>query len=86
MNVLLLDDLIPNFDVMSQAAKLQQKQACSHCGSKIGVEKESSRTMYHWDGKGQDPNADILFCRPCASFHHDYWDEMWNEYYSGIRC
>lgn len=49
-----------------------------------GVELESSRTFYHWDGTGEDPNADVPLCRDCARMHHEYWDEMWSEYYRGI--
>jgi len=47
------------------------------------VQLESSRTMYHWDGKGEDPNRDVWLCPDCAKEHHDYWDEMWSYANSG---
>jgi hypothetical protein len=48
-----------------------------------GLRCESSRTMYHWDGTGKDPNRSLLLCRQCAILHHDYWDEMWDQYNAG---
>lgn len=48
-----------------------------------GVEQESSRTMYHWDGTGEDPNRDPWLCRDCARIHHEHWDEMWDDYNRG---
>lgn len=42
------------------------------------VKPESSRTMYHWDGKGEDPNRCRWLCRPCAKMHHEHWDDMWS--------
>lgn len=51
--------------------------ACLGCGAWRGVELECSRTAYHWDGKGRNPNAPIRLCRTCAADHHSYWDEMW---------
>lgn len=31
-----------------------------------------------------DPNAPVPLCRPCAKDHHEYWDEMWGNYYNQI--
>jgi hypothetical protein len=42
-----------------------------------GVKPESSRTMYHWNGEGEDPNRDVWLCRRCAKEHHEHWDDMW---------
>lgn len=47
------------------------------CGETEGVQLEPSRTAYHWDGKGEDPNRPVALCRPCAEAHHEHWDEMW---------
>ena len=58
--------------------------ACLCCGIVDGVFLESSRTAYHWDGVGQNPNADIPLCRDCAVDHHEHWDFMWAEYYAGL--
>lgn len=54
------------------------KLKCKYCGSEEGVCLESARTAYHWDGKGEDPNAPVPLCRPCAKEHHDHWDDMWS--------
>jgi hypothetical protein len=48
------------------------------------VELESSRTMYVWDGQGEDPNRPRALCRDCAKLHHEEWDTAWREYYSGL--
>lgn len=52
---------------------------CSNpvCDTTEGVQMESARTAYHWDGKGDNPNAPIPYCRPCADDHHAYWDDQW---------
>ena len=52
---------------------------CSFCKWPFHVRFECSRTMYHWDGQGTDPNADVELCRQCAEAHHEYWDAMWLE-------
>lgn len=56
--------------------------ACISCYSFKDVQPEPSRTQYHWNGIGENPNADKRLCRTCAASHHKYWDEMWREYYS----
>jgi hypothetical protein len=51
------------------------------CGATVGVELESGRTAYHYEGvpgAPEDPNRPLWLCRPCAEEHHDYWDEMWS--------
>lgn len=58
-------------------------EACERCEETKGVKIEDSRTAYHWDGKGDDPNRPLLLCRSCANEHHAHWDERWDEYYSG---
>lgn len=44
------------------------------------VALESSRTQYHWDGTGEDPNRDRPLCTDHADEHHANWDEQWAEY------
>ena len=56
---------------------------CEACGEAGDVRKEDSRTQYHWDGTGEDPNAPLHLCRDCAETHHANWDEMWREYNAG---
>lgn len=63
---------------------------CERCGSLRGVEYESSRTAYHVDNiEGRentpaDPNRQRRYCRDCAAEHHQHWDSMWDDYYSGL--
>jgi hypothetical protein len=52
---------------------------CANCRSFFGLKKECSRTMYC----DESLNAPLLLCRRCAILHHEYWDDMWNEYHSG---
>ena len=56
---------------------------CECCGTMRKLEWCNSCTMYHWDGKGEDPNRDRLYCPQCAESHFEYWADMWNDYYSG---
>lgn len=52
---------------------------CDQIGQQRGP-----RTAYHWNGKGEDPNQSPILCDECADEYHDYWDEMWDDYYAGI--
>jgi hypothetical protein len=56
---------------------------CCNCGATDGVETESSRTMYVYNGEPgdpDDPNRDRPYCRACAKQHHEYWNDLWAEY------
>jgi hypothetical protein len=67
-------------------AKLTKTQGCQRCGDLLGVQLESARTAYHYDGQigdENDPNRPVRLCRPCAAEHHLHWDMMWSEYYAG---
>ncbi len=60
---------------------------CLECDSTVGVQMESARTVYHFEGEVgsvDDPNRPIPLCRGCARNHHDYWDSMWADYYGGL--
>ena len=68
---------------------------CLRCGSTVEVLMECSRTSYDTsrvrtryerilEPNPPDPNAPIPLCRECAEDHHEYWDEMWSNYYSGV--
>lgn len=59
-------------------------ESCARCGATEGVEFEDSRTCYPRHEDGTDPNAPVPLCRSCAKDHHDYWDERWDEYRSGL--
>lgn len=70
------------------AALLGDKKRCEHCGSFEGVEFESGRTAYEFDGvqgSPEDPNRDRLYYRQCAVEHHAYWDECWADYRTSVR-
>ena len=41
-------------------------------------------TAYHWDGKSKNPNADPVLCADCHHEYVVYWQERWDEYYSGL--
>lgn len=43
-----------------------------------GVQLEPSYTMYHWDGKGKDPNRPVWLCRRCEPEHKEFWKDMWS--------
>jgi len=55
---------------------------CLHCGSNSDVSLVCSKTSYYWEGIGDDPNANILLCKFCAIGYNEYWNEMWDFYYS----
>lgn len=71
---------------------------CEVCGATEGVQLEGSRTCYPIEEPGRykrlvsgdslasppDPNAPIALCRDCAKDHHEFWDEQWQNYYSGL--
>lgn len=74
-------------DIDRQFRPKQIKLACIGCYGTDGVEMESSRTAYHFEGEigsADDPNRPIPLCRPCAEEHHQYWTDMWAEYRSGL--
>lgn len=59
---------------------------CEGCGAAAGIEWESARTMYSAATPLLEAfrNRDRLLCRVCAADHHEYWDEMWASYRSGL--
>ena len=60
---------------------------CVGCRGESGdtdVRLEPSMTQYHWDGKGENPNAPSLLCRPCAEEYREHWTEMWTEYHNAV--
>lgn len=67
--------------VWEEAVVCGRGEACNHCGSREGVAFEDSRTCYSPTEENPFPNASIPFCRECAVEHHEYWDDMWAEYY-----
>ncbi len=40
----------------------------------------SCRTQY----PDEDMNKNPILCSRCAHYYNLHWDEMWNEYYSGL--
>ena len=43
------------------------------------------RTMYLWDGEGEDPNANLPLCLDCSIEHTEQMDYQWAECYSSTR-
>jgi hypothetical protein len=39
-----------------------------------------SMTGYSWDGKGEDPNRDLLLCYNCSCEHIEQMTAQWEEY------
>lgn len=52
------------------------------CECRCKVRWRSAMTAYHWEGEGEDPNHPVLLCEDCAEEYHDYWNEMWADYYA----
>ncbi len=44
----------------------------------VGVKLRGCYTMYHWDGKGENPNRQPWLCEPCNEEYHEYWMDMWS--------
>jgi hypothetical protein len=49
---------------------------CGECGATEGVRLVQAMTVY--------PDTPILFCGSCAEDYRSYWQERWDEYYSGL--
>lgn len=70
-------------DVRLAVHKYKIQPKCEFCGTKKNLKLENSRTAYSWSGEfdgPDDPNRSKLLCRACAKEHHDYWDDMWQDY------
>ncbi len=66
--------------------KYHERPCCARCGTlRGGLRLECSRTSYSYNGPDgpNNPNRPDLLCRSCAQEHHDYWNDMWRDYYSG---
>lgn len=58
---------------------------CEGCHVSENLDVTSARTAYNWDGKSDfNPNHPRLLCPPCTKEHHEYWDEMWRDYYANL--
>jgi hypothetical protein len=72
------------YDVWLLGVKIGEGTACEACGNIGDVQPEDSRTMYEWNGDGDNPNSPIRLCRDCAADHHANWDETWREYKASL--
>ena len=54
------------------------------CGGE--VKNRKAMTAYHWDKEsGQpDPNPDFMACDNHYEDYRAFWQECWDEYYSGL--
>ena len=58
---------------------------CECCKqAKPDVKAHPAMTAYYWDGTGDDPNADVIACDSCWEDYRAYWQERWDDYYSGL--
>jgi hypothetical protein len=51
---------------------------CNFCGTTSEVINYHQRTFYV-----NDSDNWVNACPDCKMMNDDYWDDMWNEYYSG---
>ena len=51
-----------------------------------GIVQHPTRSMMHysWDGKGEDPNRDLLLCYNCSCEHIDQMTAQYYEYCQGL--
>lgn len=59
---------------------------CACCGTKVGVTRRQQNTLYKHEGDPggpDDPNY-VTLCEPCHDDNDAYWQERWQEYYSGL--
>lgn len=60
--------------------ELGAKRRCEDCGTKNGPICETHcRTMYSWDGVGENPNPNPVLCALCTEAYHSHWDDMFAE-------
>ncbi len=72
---MILDDLIPEYDVMRRALQLSKKTVCPHCKRNRPLEYVPPQTCY------KDDNG-CTVCNDCAKATVEFWDGQWKEYYS----
>jgi len=74
-----------NYDkLLKQQEEKLKEDKCLHCGTN-GAKWRESMTTYPWNGEGENPNKPVLLCKVCYEEYRDYWEDMWNSYYSSIR-
>lgn len=76
---------IPKFSMGQDAwqfgeLKLHQCELCDTIST--NVLPRSSRTKYHWEGEGEDPNQDKLFCPECSERYTLLMDSLWADVHS----
>jgi len=51
-----------------------------------GIVQHPTRAMvrYSWDGKGEDPNRDLLLCYDCSCEHIEEMEAQCMEFYRGL--
>ena len=70
----------------------EDRGECEFCGGQRPDYKNDSKwvgpmTAYHWDMDKDpfaDPNRKLFLCSDCAEEDHMYWQERWDDYYSGL--
>ncbi len=68
--------------MLGQYQVLRECERCGKIGDHKRVKLTPSRTLYYWDGEGEDPNRGFMLCRFCAKEHNEIMDEWWAEVHS----
>lgn len=66
------------YDITPEQEREREALRCLRCDTAEGVEMRPSYTAYHWNGEGENPNADVPLCSDCFEEHREYWNEMWS--------
>lgn len=64
-----------------------ENRICQRCETTFNVSRRRQNTMYNYDegevGDKNDPNF-VTLCEDCHKENDEYWEERWQEYYSGL--
>lgn len=57
----------------------KRQQKCEFCGAEY-AQLTFAMTAYPWDGKGENPNRDLLLCDYHKEEYEEHWNSLWEEY------
>lgn len=67
---------------------------CEYCSNGLDdckgeIKSRRALTAYHWNGKGIDPNRNLILCEDHYEMYAEYWEQRWddlnNDIMQGIR-
>lgn len=73
----------PNFIQACKRCGFSELAGCARCDEAEGIDSVPALTAYIASLENPTPNRPILLCPECAQDHRNYWQERWDEYYSG---